>query len=100
MTLTEGYNGYMAMVSDGKYVYVYVKMKYGQVPGYGDYNFDIGGQKYYVWSNEMPSSQSDGRSKLSHLRVVSTMRAISTGRSATGMFLKPVHIRLLNSEWT
>lgn len=63
VTLTEGYNGYMAMVSDGKYVYVYVKMKYGQVPGYGDYNFDIGGQKYYVWSNEMPSSQSDGAVK-------------------------------------
>lgn len=51
--LIEGYNGYMVMVSDGKYVYVYVKMKYGQVFGYGDYNFDIGGQKYYVWFNEM-----------------------------------------------
>ncbi|MEN2368810.1 Firmicu-CTERM sorting domain-containing protein [Levilactobacillus brevis] len=56
VTLTEGYNGYTAMVSDGNYVYVYVKMKYGLVPGYGDYNFDIGGQKYYVWSKEMPTS--------------------------------------------
>lgn len=63
VTLTEGYDGYTAMVSDGKYVYVYVKMKYGQVPGYGDYNFDISGQKYYVWSGDMPSSQSDGAVK-------------------------------------
>jgi len=48
------------MVSDGDYVYIYVKMKYGQVPGYGDYNFDIGGKKVYVWSDNIPSSQSDG----------------------------------------
>ncbi|WP_125588021.1 Firmicu-CTERM sorting domain-containing protein [Companilactobacillus jidongensis] len=52
MKLTEGYNGYTAMVSDGNYVYVYVKMKYGNFPGYGDYNFDIGGKKVYVWSSE------------------------------------------------
>ncbi|AYG37683.1 Firmicu-CTERM sorting domain-containing protein [Lactiplantibacillus pentosus] len=63
VSLTEGYNGYTAMVSDGKYVYVYVKMKYGQVPGYGDYNFDISGQNYYVWSGDMPSSQADGAVK-------------------------------------
>ncbi|AVK63747.1 Firmicu-CTERM sorting domain-containing protein [Lactobacillus sp. CBA3606] len=63
MTLTEGYNGYTAMVSDGNYVYVYVKMKYGTVPGYGDYNFDIGGQKYYVWSKDIPSNVSSGESK-------------------------------------
>lgn len=60
VTLTEGYNGYTAMVSDGDYVYVYVKMKYGQVPGYGDYNFDVGGKKVYVWSDNIPSSQSNG----------------------------------------
>jgi len=60
VTLTEGYNGYTAMVSDGNYVYVYVKMKYGQVPGYGDYNFDISGKKVYVWSDNIPSSQNDG----------------------------------------
>jgi len=60
VTLTEGYNGYTAMVSDGDYVYVYVKMKYGQVPGYGDYNFDIGGKKIYVWSDNIPSSQNNG----------------------------------------
>ncbi|KRK80173.1 Firmicu-CTERM sorting domain-containing protein [Companilactobacillus nodensis] len=52
MKLSEGYNGYTAMVSDGNYVYVYVKMKYGNFPGYGDYNFDIGGKKVYVWSSE------------------------------------------------
>ncbi|AVK61158.1 Firmicu-CTERM sorting domain-containing protein [Lactobacillus sp. CBA3605] len=63
MTLTEGYNGYTAMVSDGNYVYVYVKMKNGTVPGYGDYNFDIGGQNYYVWSNNIPSNVSSGESK-------------------------------------
>ncbi|EQM52976.1 hypothetical protein N692_06685 [Lactiplantibacillus plantarum EGD-AQ4] len=63
VSLTEGYNGDIAMVSDGKYVYVYVKMINGQVPGYGDYNFEIGGQKYYVWSGDMPSSQSDGEVK-------------------------------------
>ncbi len=52
MKLTEGYNGYTAMVSDGNHVYVYVKMKYGNIPGYGDYNFDIGGKKIYVWSKD------------------------------------------------
>ncbi|MFC6202925.1 Firmicu-CTERM sorting domain-containing protein [Lactiplantibacillus nangangensis] len=60
VTLTEGYDGYTAMVSDGNYVYVYVKMKYGQVPGYGDYNFDISGKKVYVWSDNIPSSQNEG----------------------------------------
>jgi len=50
-------------VSDGDYVYVYVKMKYGMVPGYGDYNFDVGGQKYYVWSKNIPSSIGDNETK-------------------------------------
>jgi uncharacterized protein (TIGR04145 family) len=56
---------YMAMVSDGKYVYVYVKMQpYDAMPGYGDYNFTIGGKKYFVWSNDMPSSlTTDGESQ-------------------------------------
>lgn len=56
VTLTEGYNGYTAMVSDGNYVYVYVKMKYGLVNGYGDYNFEFNGKKIYVWSKDMPTS--------------------------------------------
>ncbi|WP_125763738.1 Firmicu-CTERM sorting domain-containing protein [Levilactobacillus mulengensis] len=56
VTLTEGYNGYTAMVTDGDKVYVYVKMKYGTVPGYGDYNFDFNGKKIYVWTDEIPSS--------------------------------------------
>lgn len=63
MTLTEGYNGYTAMVDDGNYVYVYVKMKYGIVPGYGDYNFDIGGKKIYVWSDNIPSNLGSGQTK-------------------------------------
>lgn len=56
VTLTEGYNGYTAMVSDGDKVYFYVKMKYGTVPGYGDYNFDFNGKKVYVWTDEIPSN--------------------------------------------
>jgi len=57
VTLTEGYNGYTAMVSDGNYVYVYVKMMGTTlVPGYGDYNFDIGGTQYYVWTKQMPQT--------------------------------------------
>ncbi|AYM02289.1 Firmicu-CTERM sorting domain-containing protein [Levilactobacillus yiduensis] len=58
VTLTGGYNGYTAMVSDGDKVYVYVRMikGNGQVPGYGDYNFDFNGKKIYIWSNNMPSS--------------------------------------------
>lgn len=66
VTLTEGYNGYTAMVSDGNYVYVFVKMKYTiLVPGYGDYNFDIGGKPYYVWSKDMPQGTGvkEGESK-------------------------------------
>ncbi|UZM81684.1 hypothetical protein OP869_08750 [Lactiplantibacillus argentoratensis] len=43
-TLTEGYNGYTALASAGQYVNVYVKMKNGAVPGYGDYNFTIDGK--------------------------------------------------------
>ncbi|MFD1417717.1 Firmicu-CTERM sorting domain-containing protein [Companilactobacillus keshanensis] len=61
--LTEGYNGYTAMVSDGHYVYVYVKMKYGNVPGYGDYNFDISGKKVYVWTKEIPSTLAANETK-------------------------------------
>jgi len=59
VTLTGGQydSGKFAMVSDGDAVYVYVVMKYGTVPGYGDYDFDIGGKKVYVWSKDMPSSQ-------------------------------------------
>ncbi|TGD20462.1 Firmicu-CTERM sorting domain-containing protein [Levilactobacillus suantsaiihabitans] len=53
VTLTEGYNGYTAMVSDGDKVYFYVKMKYGTVPGYGDYNFDFNGKKIYIWTDEI-----------------------------------------------
>lgn len=54
--LTEGYNGYTAMVSDGDYVYVYVQMKNSTtVPGYGDYNFEMGGKKFFVWSDKMPN---------------------------------------------
>lgn len=58
VTLTGGYNGYTAMVSDGDKVYVYVRMikGNGQVPGYGDYNFDFNGKKIYIWSKDMPSS--------------------------------------------
>lgn len=63
MTLTEGYNGYTAMSSDGNNIYVYVKMKYGTVPGYGDYNFDIGGKKFYIWSDGISGNVSDGQSK-------------------------------------
>ncbi|MDL2062459.1 hypothetical protein QQE18_09415 [Lactiplantibacillus paraplantarum] len=62
-TLTEGYNGYTALAGDGQYVNVYVKMKNGQVPGYGDYNFTIDGKTYYVWSNNIPSSVSSGSVK-------------------------------------
>jgi len=54
VTLTEGYNGYTAMVTDGDKVYVYVKMKYGMVPGYGDYNFDFNGKKIFVFSKDIP----------------------------------------------
>lgn len=61
--LTEGYNGYTAMVSDGHYVYVYVKMKYGMVPGYGDYNFDIGGKKVYVWTDQIPGTLDKDQTK-------------------------------------
>jgi len=56
LTGTDYSNGLTAMVSDGNYVYVYVKMRYGTVPGYGDYNFDFNGKKIYVWTDEMPSS--------------------------------------------
>ncbi|MFC6323946.1 Firmicu-CTERM sorting domain-containing protein [Companilactobacillus baiquanensis] len=61
--LTEGYNGYTAMVSDGHYVYVYVKMKYGMVPGQGDYHFDFGGKKISVWTKEMPDSLDKDQTK-------------------------------------
>lgn len=61
--LIEGYNGYTALASQGKYVDVYVKMKNGQVPGYGDYNFKIDGKTYYVWSSNIPSSVSSGSVK-------------------------------------
>ncbi|MFD1454493.1 Firmicu-CTERM sorting domain-containing protein [Levilactobacillus lanxiensis] len=54
VTLTEGYNGYTAMVTDGDKVYVYVKMKYGMVPGYGDYNFEFNGKKIFVFSKDIP----------------------------------------------
>ncbi|APX71262.1 Firmicu-CTERM sorting domain-containing protein [Companilactobacillus allii] len=63
MTLTEGYNGYTAMSSDGDNIYVYVKMKNGTVPGYGDYNFDIGGKKFYIWSDNISNNLSSGESK-------------------------------------
>lgn len=58
VTLTGGQydSGQMAMVSDGDKVYFYVKMRYGMVPGYGDYNFDFNGKKVYVWTKEIPSS--------------------------------------------
>ncbi|KZU56235.1 extracellular protein [Lactiplantibacillus plantarum] len=52
-TLTEGYNGYTALASAGQYVNVYVKMKNGAVPGYGDYNFTIDGKTYYIWSKNL-----------------------------------------------
>ncbi|MFD1550359.1 Firmicu-CTERM sorting domain-containing protein [Levilactobacillus fuyuanensis] len=59
--LTEGYDGYTAMVSDGDYVYVYVQMKDNDVlPGTGDYNFDIGGKQVYVSTKHMPNNVKEG----------------------------------------
>ncbi|WP_390409790.1 Firmicu-CTERM sorting domain-containing protein [Lacticaseibacillus jixiensis] len=54
-TVLSGNKNQMAMVTQGDDVYVYVKMNPNMpMPGYGDYNFTIGGQHVFVWSNNMP----------------------------------------------
>lgn len=65
MKLTEGYDGYTAIASDGNYVYVYVKMKDGPFPGHGDYEFDINGKKVHVWSGDNTNVESGEIKKIS-----------------------------------
>ncbi|KRK64273.1 hypothetical protein FC72_GL000585 [Companilactobacillus tucceti DSM 20183] len=67
--LTEGYGGYIALVSDGHYVYFYVKMKYGMVPGEGEYNLTFGDKKFSVFSKNMPSSLDKGQTKAVDLQA-------------------------------
>ncbi|WP_125580033.1 Firmicu-CTERM sorting domain-containing protein [Levilactobacillus cerevisiae] len=55
VTLTEGYGGYTAMVSDGDKVYVFAKMKYGQVPKVG-YKFEFNGKQIWAWATDIPDT--------------------------------------------
>ncbi len=77
---------YMAMVSDGKYVYVYVKMQpYDAMPGYGDYNFQIGGKTYNVWSSNIPNNLTvDGDAQAVTLTGGDTNEGSQYGTVATG----------------
>lgn len=48
--LTSGYNGSTALVDNGCYLNVYVKMQsgHGNVPAHGDYIFKIDGKHYML----------------------------------------------------
>lgn len=60
--LTEGYNGFMTMKSDGQYVDVFVKMKNGPVTA-GNYGFSVDNKTYHISSNDIPSNVDAGSVK-------------------------------------
>ncbi|WP_461216056.1 Firmicu-CTERM sorting domain-containing protein [Lacticaseibacillus sp. GG6-2] len=77
---------YMAMVTDGNDVDIYVKMQPNEaIPGYGDYDFDFGGKHVYVWSHDIPSQlTTDGKAEAVTLNGGSNYDQSTYGAVATG----------------